>query len=396
MVADAPEVRNETERLAHPDVGRIEYIDGLRGVAVLTVLISHIALHAQNMNPLLYHILQEGSHGVDLFFVLSGFCLAYPALKAWRLRDAVQFDVASYAAKRIVRILPPFYLATGMLLVIALAVRLSGHAGTLTIPSPGDLLRSLVFLDLHNHLINGSFWTLMVEFRWYFLFPVALMVWFRSPRAFFALAAACVILYTLTRARGLDVGTLPAFLFGIVAADLHLGMHVRPDLARAVRRFALPLAIVCAGIGIAYEGTAMIPGFEGADVAWAYQPTILGWQLATFLFVVAAGALSSVQRLLNLRALVATGIASYAIYLVHEPIVDVMDARFPGPAGWVAGGAIALAVGFGFWASAERPFTTGPLRRPLLNAVEPGVRRCFAFLRTATTVSLRAAGDEVR
>jgi peptidoglycan/LPS O-acetylase OafA/YrhL len=366
---------------------RIDYIDGLRALAVLTVLASHIALHAPNLHGGLYHAVMEGAHGVDLFFVLSGFCLAYPTLVKWRDGKSTPFQLSDFASKRIVRIVPPFYLATLVLLAAALATRFAGHP-LLSIPPPADLVRSLLFLDEHVQLLNGSFWTLMVEFRWYFLFPFLLVVWLKSPRAFCAIGVASAVLYAFTRARGLDLGTLPGFMFGIVAADVAIGGHCGERIAVAAKRFALPLAIVCAAAGIATETHALIPGFDGADVLWAYQPTIVGWQFAMFFFVVAAGALPWLRRLLSARVLVATGIASYAIYLVHEPLVDAIVHIVPGPSGFGIAAAAALAAGFGFWALAERPFTTGSLRAPLLEMTRRAIRPGFAFIGMPETLSL--------
>jgi peptidoglycan/LPS O-acetylase OafA/YrhL len=367
---------------------RIDYIDGLRALAVLTVLVSHIALHAPNLKGGPYHAVMEGAHGVDLFFVLSGFCLAYPTLVKWREGKSTAFHLSDFASKRIVRIVPPFYLATLALLAAALVARFAGQSRLLNIPSPGDLVRSLLFLDGHVHLLNGSFWTLMVEFRWYFLFPFLLVVWLKSPRAFCAIGVASAVLYAFTRARGLDLGTLPGFMFGIVAADVAIGGHCGERFGVAARRFALPLAIVCALGGIVSETHALIPGFDGSDVLWAYQPTIVGWQSAMFFFVVAAGSLPWLRNLLSARAFIATGVASYAIYLVHEPIVDAIVHTVPGPAGFGIAATAALAAGFGFWAIAERPFTTGTLRRPLLEITRRVASPCFAFIGIPATLSL--------
>jgi exopolysaccharide production protein ExoZ len=357
---------------------RIEYIDGLRAVAVLTVLASHIALHAPNLSGPVYHAVMEGAHGVDLFFVLSGYCLAYPTLVKWRQGTVSGFGVSDFAAKRIVRIVPPFYIATFALIAVAVAARTIHHS-VLDIPPKLDLLKSLFFLDEHVQLLNGSFWTLMVEFRWYFLFPIVLFVWLKSPRAFVTLGCASAILYAFTRARGLDFGTLPGFMFGIIAADIAVGARMRDDIASALKRFALPLTVIFIAVGVATETHALIPGFDGNDIVWAYQPTIVGWQFAMFFFVVAAGASSRLRGALSSPALVATGVASYAIYLVHEPIVDVIVHRVNGPVGFAVAAGVALAAGFTFWAVAERPFTTGKLRRPLLDRTHAIVEACFAF-----------------
>ncbi len=368
---------------------RIEYIDGLRALAVLSVLISHMFFHSSNLHSGPgYGIGMEGSHGVDLFFVLSGFCLAFPTLQKYSRGVADGFGVGDFAVKRLVRIVPPFFLATFVFVVLAIADRAIGHGTTIPLPPPGDLLKSLLFLDGRVQMINASFWTLMVEFRWYFLFPVLLIVWLRSPRAFCAIGVGCAVLYAFTRARGLDLGALPGFMTGIVAADVFVGARMRPDVAQFIKRYALMLLVPCVSFGIAAESSATIPGFDGADFSWPYQPTIVGWQLAMFFFVVAAGEVAWLRRALSLRALVATGTASYAIYLVHEPIVRTIVNHLHGPVAYGAAVTVALAAGFAFWYVAERPFTSGSLRRPLLQGIRPVVRRCFALAGVPDRVAL--------
>jgi peptidoglycan/LPS O-acetylase OafA/YrhL len=373
---------------------RIDYVDGLRAVAVLTVLAAHVGLHAHGAGPIL-HAAEEGSHGVDLFFILSGFCLAYPTLRKIQRDGSTLFRVTDYAAKRLVRIVPPFYIATFAFLSIAAVGHWTGHDEIIPLPPPLDVLKTLFFLDGRVVLLNDSFWTLMVEFRWYFVFPILLAVWLRSPRAFCAIGVASALLYAFTRARGLDLGTLPAFMLGIVAADIHIGGgHVPANVASIVKRLALPLAVVCAGAGIAMETRASIPGFSGNDVAWPFQPTIAGWQLAAFFFVVAAGSLAWLRAILSWPVLVATGVASYSIYLVHEPFVRTAFGHVHGPVGCVVAAGGALACGFAFWAIAERPFTTGSLRRPLLDRVAPVVERGFAVLGIAKDMRLGSAEPE--
>ena len=358
---------------------RIDYVDGLRAAAVLGVLISHLATHGFVGNGnVLAHVMNEGAHGVDLFFVISGFCLAYPTLRRWRAEGA-RFDAAEFMTKRIVRICPPFYVATLLMVAVGIAALAAGRTPPWGVPPALDLVKSLLFLDGHVQLINGAFWTLMVEFRWYFAFPLLLALWLRSPRAFLAVGAASAGLYHLTRAHGLDLGTLPGFMSGIVAADVAVGARLSDRAARAIRRTALPLALIGIWAGVTVEATASIPGFANADVLFPDQPTILGWQAAVFAMVVLGGEVAWLRGALALRPLVAVGVASYAIYLVHEPLVAVAAARFSGATGAVAAAVAALAAGFAFWAVVERPVTAGRLRCPLLDAVRPAVARAFAL-----------------
>ncbi len=86
---------------------RIGYIDGLRAVAVLSVVAFHAAIYGHvEQTRLLARIVFQGHRGVELFFVISGFCLSYPTLLALSKGARPTFDIVKFGAKRIVRILP--------------------------------------------------------------------------------------------------------------------------------------------------------------------------------------------------------------------------------------------------------------------------------------------------
>src|SRR5215469_8375561 len=97
---------------------RIRYIDGLRAVAVLSVVLYHAAgRQSANWPYWLHWSVLQGAHGVDLFFVLSGFCLSYPTIAAIAAGKHVTFSVDSFLSKRLIRIVPPYY--ASILLVTA-------------------------------------------------------------------------------------------------------------------------------------------------------------------------------------------------------------------------------------------------------------------------------------
>ena len=326
---------------------RIGYIDGLRAVAVLAVVAFHAEIYAHaDRTGLLARIVLQGHRGVELFFVLSGFCLSYPTLSVLSEGASTNFDILRFAAKRCVRILPPYYAA---IVVFALL-------GTARVPFT-DIVRQALFLDQGTRLLNSSFWSLAVEFRWYFLFPLVLLLWTRSQRTFLFLVVALLALQQ-TRAVSTDLAALPAFMLGIVAADLTIRRDTRTWLA-------LPLFAIVAVV--AFIRTTP------TDIG---QETSVLWEIAAFLAVVAAGAIPFLTRILSFAPIAFIGVASYGIYLCHELGIAYAERWGYGP--WL--GALAgLVVGVVFWFIGERPFTDTPLRTALVSGFAQALPRFFSL-----------------
>jgi len=365
---------------------RLSYVDGLRAVAVLSVMVFHARVHAPGVA--LEGWAKECSHGVDLFFVLSGFCLALPTLAKLARDGRADFDTAGFALKRFLRIVPPYVVALALVTVAGIVFMREGITPPGGMPSSfdaSDVLGNLFFLDRDRVLLNRSFWTLAVEFRWYLIFPLALLLAARSMRAFVTAIVIVAVGSEFTRATSTDLGVLPAFLLGIAAAWVRVHHH-------ALTRYAIPLGLLSAGIALVNE---LRPHFP--------IQTNVGWHAAAFFFVIFAGAQPVVQRVLAAPPLVRIGTASYSIYLVHEPIVAaVMAALRPlyGDAvASVAALAAGLAAGFALWALVERPLThpetvAAFVRHGRARALEllamTGIPPSFALGAPARAASLRA------
>lgn len=305
-------------------------MDGLRAVAVLSV-VAHHSFPGQ--------ITIGQSVGVDLFFVISGFCLAHPTLTKLNDRGSANFDIYKYAARRVVRIVPPYYLS---LAVILAGMAFSGLAFNRV--SALDVARQLFFLDNGTKLLALSFWSLSVEFRWYFVFPIALWLWTKSPRAFIAAAVAIALAASATMAYSPDLYALPAFLLGIVAADIHVRRY-------RLAPFAAPACAVMLVVAYLKTGTLISPF----------------WEIAVFLFVVAGGSSRWLGRVLSMKWLTAIGLTSFSIYLMQEPVIAVLQKE--GAAPWIRVIA-AIVAGFLFWWVAERPFVETSVRTRLVAAFE--------------------------
>jgi peptidoglycan/LPS O-acetylase OafA/YrhL len=345
---------------APAEEGRYRYIDGLRAVAVLAV----VAWHATNANDAHFPSWAEcGSRGVDLFFVISGFCLGLPFLRAWRCRGTFRLGYAEYGRfllRRFSRIAPPFYaviLLFAMLAATPFGLPNADHQDTSSSHVIRDIFANLAFLTAKQPLLNASFWTLGIEARWYLLCPLLIALYVRSALVFSTLGMLMYGLYFLSPYGIADEGTLPCFMAGIVAADVIL-------LERPWRRYAW----ICASAFLiaAVVEQSRTPAADLGDPFWS----------AACFFLVVAGSHGFLSRLFELRPLLLIGGASYSIYLVHEPFVEWF---VRGGVGRPIAGACALAIGLAAYRFIEKPMAAQAFRGAIERAIATTLGSLRAF-----------------
>ncbi|MEP6761145.1 MAG: acyltransferase [Sporichthyaceae bacterium] len=152
------------DRAALP--GGVPALDGVRGVAALLVVLSHIGYQTgEAANGLHGALLARGDFGVALFFVLSGLLLYRP----WAIADGTDRTPPPwrrYYQRRAVRILPAYWLV--LLVVLLIAVR--GDASSL------DLTTNLTLTQVYGagHLLPDftQTWSLCTEAAFYILLPL--------------------------------------------------------------------------------------------------------------------------------------------------------------------------------------------------------------------------------
>ncbi|WP_327403292.1 acyltransferase [Streptomyces sp. NBC_01288] len=302
-------------------------LDGLRGLAALYVVLFHCWLYTfpgypNSSAPRVLDVLMFGRLAVVFFLVLSGFSLAIsPARHGWR-----SGGVAQFLRRRAWRILPPYWAALAMSLVVSLYVVPASHYG----PPDGSsiLVYGLVLQDVFfAPTPNGAFWSIGVEAELYLLFPLVLLV----RRRFSAAAAvACVTLPVIVRgllATGanpvegdnwLAPHLAPVFVAGVVGA----GVVVASERVRRLPWgwFAVLAALPVVVVGVVQGSVWTVNHYFWVDLAIAPAMTML-------IAAVATGQPAFLVRLLTARPLQILGDASYSLYLIHLPIVLVVIRR---------------------------------------------------------------------
>ena len=155
----------------------LNYLDGLRACAALYVVLHHCwesqghyctqsGWAGITTNWLLY-----GHYAVDLFIVLSGFCLILPVVRTGSLAGGIM----SFYRRRAHRILPPFY-ATLLLCILLHPIMHWLNPAFPHLTKVGVLVNLLLMQDyFHTLSLDPPLWSVAAEWKIYFLFP--LIIW---------------------------------------------------------------------------------------------------------------------------------------------------------------------------------------------------------------------------
>jgi peptidoglycan/LPS O-acetylase OafA/YrhL len=325
-----------------PAAGRLAFLDGLRGLAALYVVLHHAALEVTGASSSRVvetgrGLLRHGHFAVAVFIVLSGYCLMRPVAgdPAGRLRGGLR----SYLGRRARRILPPYYAALGLCwLLIALVPGLDrpGHVRwdrALPAFEPGVVVSHLMLI--HNlderwiFKVDPPLWSVATEWQIYLIFPALLALWRRQGMAVtvaaaFAVGGAVAALAGVTGHRALtQLCPWYAGLFALGMAGAVTGRHPagvggkpgRPSTLAVLLGF---LAMVLAGLAAGRGADAPV---IVADLLVGAAATRLIRGCARQAGAGAGGGWAAVRWVLESRPAAGLGSVSYSLYLIHFPIL---------------------------------------------------------------------------
>lgn len=187
----APGPGSRTEN-AMPDGRRhIRYLDGLRGIAILLVIMVHTSQIVTGLPTPVRNLAFYGVRGVQLFFIVSGLTLTIS-------HRGKAFHLANFAARRFFRIAPMFYLGAVLYVVLGLFTHLRFAPQN---PTWGEMLATLTFvhgwsIEANNKIVPGG-WSIAAEAMFYILFPILLRFSMR-PRRFALVVFATYIVAGMT------------------------------------------------------------------------------------------------------------------------------------------------------------------------------------------------------
>lgn len=328
-------------------------IDGLRALAVGLVVLQHAGL-----GPF-----PGGYIGVDVFFVISGYLIS--GLVVADL-DRGRFSFREFYERRARRILPALLVMLLTTTLVALALMPPTELVRFAKTLPPTLL---FYANRHMAGLGGYFgpgvqdvpllhlWSIAVEEQFYIVFP--LVCWglhrYAPRRLRQVVLLAVIILFAYACLRMMQRPDKAYFGTGERAWELLLGAAIRlyPLRDGLMRRLAGPLGggglaliLACA---VLFEEDAGVPGPAGLG------PTLgAAW-------ILVAGGVGPISRLLAAAPLVALGRRSYALYLWHWPVL--VFAGFFLPNGMPISARVALVVMAVALAALTYHFVETPSRR---------------------------------
>jgi len=323
--------------------GYIPGIDGLRAIAVLSVIIFHLDAS----------ILPGGFSGVDVFFVISGYVVSSSLAKENQV-DFLRFTVAFYA-RRIVRIYPAL---VACILIVGLLQTLLVPASWLS--TTANKTAMFAFFGLSNFALiwfdDGYFsprvefnpfthtWSLAVEEQFYLLFPLVFYLWLKGREkagfaGLFSRWTLAILLGASLLYSWLETGTrpdrayylLPSRFWELACGAALFTMHARHKLVTESSRIAsacLAVGLILISSGFSFSDPKSFP------FPWAVL-SVLGSIFVIIGVVSHPRRKGSIGQVVDNRLMVYIGKISYSLYLWHWPVF-VLFRWTVGLQGWVA------------------------------------------------------------
>lgn len=287
----------------------IKGLDGLRGIAVLLVIISHISFwNRLGFDNNFTSIMMNGDFGVRLFFVLSGFLITFLLLNEKITKGSI--NLKTFWIRRFLRLMPVYYVAILFTFIIELI-------GLIRIPNCSYYYALTYTYNFVTPDCNwkgfSHFWSLAVEEHFYLLWPIFLHLSIRFSAifilmlvCFFAWMSDLSFIFELTKGMSrwtypaivpIAIGTISAFLITFRSKYFEENSSLFFD-------FMLLLAF-----------TLILSPFLAMEFQHNYKVILQSTGVALLLLYIFYNQESLLVKVLSFQPLITIGLMSYGLYI---------------------------------------------------------------------------------
>jgi len=308
--------------------GHLPALDGVRGLAILLVLLYHFVAQTTATNRFeaaVNWLCSYGSLGVDLFFVLSGFLITGILYDSRAERQYFR----SFYMRRVLRIFPLYY---GVLAVVFFvvpvipALRASEIAGLRDYQAWAWLYGVNVYLAIRSGWVLSyieHFWSLAVEEHFYLVWPLVVWLLAAKRRVFLivSLAVAAIsfggrVVASLSGVSPVVTTVLTPFQLDALLLGGFFAVYLRrPAGEAAARRAIVPMALVGGALLLLQFSLHHFTDFGLPMLRGGAFHVLLG---AVLLQALGAPASSASSRFFRSRPMIALGKYSYGLYVYHH------------------------------------------------------------------------------
>lgn len=297
---------------------KLDQLTGLRYFAALLVFLSHLNWNGSNVH--LGKIFESGYVGVSFFFLLSGFVLSYSYREKILNR---QLNFIKYALLRLARLTPLHFLTASPFIFLAI------HNGDISIFKMAinlSFLQSWVPNSTYYFSFNAPSWSLSNEMFFYICFFPLVFLDTRLLLKFFVALLALItfsafgveILYSEQKLFG--ESTFAHWLFYIFPGFRLLEFVVGMLLFKLWEsRFRLPSWIVMPSYAL-----LVVSMYFAKEVPEPFRFSLFFLPCIALFFYAHLTEESIFSRFFSTKVMVLLGSASFAFYLIHQPLIDIV------------------------------------------------------------------------